>query len=239
MSSQLLVLIIVAGAVILAGLAWWAVRERRRRELRERFGSEYERTVSEKGAGAAETDLAARLQRVQQLAIRPVPAAQRPRFEEAWRLAQTPFVDDPAAAVAEADALVGEPLMAVCPRRYPVGDFEQRRGPTSPVNHPAVVEQYRAAHAIAVRERAGQATTEELRQAVVEYRALFSDLLATDDAASARAQPPGPKPRPDSPRQPRSRNERATDGPRDPRNADSRRSGGGRANDRRSTDRDG
>jgi hypothetical protein len=190
MSSQLLVLIIVAGAVILAGLAWWAVRERRRRELRERFGSEYERTVSEKGAGAAETDLAARLQRVQQLAIRPVPTAQRPRFEEAWRLAQTHFVDDPAAAVAEADALVGE-LMQV--RGYPVGDFEQRAADIS-VNHPAVVEQYRAAHAIAVRERAGQATTEELRQAVVEYRALFSDLLATDDAASAQAQPPVPSP---------------------------------------------
>lgn len=187
--SALVLFLVVVALLVLVGIAWWAVRERRRRDLRERFGSEYERTVSAKGAGPGETDLAARLQRVQRLAIRPVPADQRPRFEEAWRLAQTHFVDDPAAAVAQADGLVGE-LMAV--RGYPVAEFDQRAADLS-VNYPALVEQYRAAHAIAVRERAGQATTEDLRQAVVDYRALFSDLLAPDDPAG-EAQPAIPVP---------------------------------------------
>src|SRR5207253_9025592 len=112
-------------------------RERRRRDLRDRFGPEYERTVKALGADAAQADLEGRVRRVRELQITPVPPADRPRFEEAWRLVQTRFVDDPAGAVAQADALVGELMLA---RGYPVGAFEQRAADIS-VSPPGPVQQ--------------------------------------------------------------------------------------------------
>jgi hypothetical protein len=184
MNSQIvLVVAVIAVISVFVVIGWWLVQGRKRRALRNRFGPEYDRTVDALGESAAEADLETRVRRVDSLEIRPVPADQRPAFEQSWRRTQTRFVDDPAAAVAEADALVGE-LMAA--RGYPVGQFDQRAADIS-VNHPAVVDHYRAAHAIAVRSNGGQATTEELRQAVVEYRALFGELLSANEAPPPRS----------------------------------------------------
>jgi hypothetical protein len=182
-SQTVLVVGIIAVAAVFAVLAWWLVRGRKRRALRDRFGPEYDRTVDALGESAAEADLETRVRRVDGLEIRPLPADQRQGFEQSWRRTQTHFVDDPTAAVAEADALIGE-LMAA--RGYPVGQFDQRAADIS-VDYPAVVEHYRAARAIAVRSKGGQASTEELRQAVVEYRALFGELLSANEAPPPRS----------------------------------------------------
>ena len=132
--------------------------------------------------GKAEAELARRAERVKALHIRPLEPAQRARFADAWRADQARFVDDPTQAVAEADRLVGELMQA---RGYPVGDFEQRAADVS-VDHPHVVENYRTAHDIAVRQARGEADTEALRKAMVHYRALFDDLLDSGPASDAQ-----------------------------------------------------
>ena len=163
----LVVLAVVAIAFVLA-------KKRRTDELRGKFGPEYERLVRQHGdAGHAERELDHRIHRVKELHIKPISAEHRTRFADAWRSDQARFVDDPKGAVVEADRLVAD-LMQV--RGYPVGDFEQRAADVS-VDHPHVVQNYRTAHDIAVREQNGQASTEDLRVAMVHYRALFEDLL--------------------------------------------------------------
>jgi hypothetical protein len=119
--------------------------------------------------------LAARQERVQQLHLRPLPADEQRRYAEAWRRTQARFVDDPAGAINEADTLIGRVMQA---RGYPVGDFEARAADLS-VDHPQVVRNYRAAHQLAQASGRGQASTEDLRQALVHYRALFEELLET------------------------------------------------------------
>jgi hypothetical protein len=151
----------------------------RSQRLRQRFGPEYDRTIREEGnLRKAEAALEARARRVAKLHIRPLSAADADRFDSAWRGIQVRFVDDPRGAVTEADRLVGE-LMAA--RGYPVGEFEQRVADIS-VDHPDVVVNYRAAREIAVLHSEGKANTEDLRQAMVHYRALFRDLLETETA---------------------------------------------------------
>ena len=164
-----LVLIAVAVVVIAVVL----VRQRRKAKLRQQFGPEYERTVREMGPGRAETALLAREKRVARFSLRDLTPNEWQAFTNQWRTVQSRFVDDPVASVAEADALVDR-LMAA--RGYPMSDFEQRAADIS-VGHAAVVENYRAAHAIAVRHQAGGATTEDLRTALIHYRALFTELL--------------------------------------------------------------
>ncbi len=160
--------------VIVVAAAWWYLTRQRSAKLKERFGPEYERAVAEKGdTRAAEVELADRQERVSKLDIRPLGADERGRFRDEWQPVQARFVDDPSTAVRDADALVGRVMGA---RGYPVGDFEQRAADVS-VDHPTVLEHYRAAHAIALRDAAGQAATEDLRQAMVHYRALFAELL--------------------------------------------------------------
>ncbi|HEY6058850.1 MAG TPA: hypothetical protein VIV06_12525, partial [Candidatus Limnocylindrales bacterium] len=163
----LAVLIVVAVAAVIAG------RRRRSEQLRSQFGPEYERVVKSRDVRDAEAELDARRRRVEELEIRPLDDVSISRYSDAWRATQARFVDDPAGAVADADRLLGEVMAA---RGYPMADFEQRAADIS-VNHADVVEHYRAAHAIAARQAAGQATTEELRQALVHCRALFEDLL--------------------------------------------------------------
>jgi hypothetical protein len=176
------VIIIVAFAVML-GL-WLIIDNRRRRRLRERFGPEYGRTVHELGdVRRAEATLEARAKRVERLKIQHLSAADAAQFTEAWRQVQTRFVDTPEAAVTQADRLVGEVMTA---RGYPLGDFDQRAADIS-VDHPEVVSHYRAARDIARRQGRSEATTEDLRQAVVHYRALFEDLL--DLKGQQRANP--------------------------------------------------
>jgi hypothetical protein len=174
MSSTVVVAIVVVIVVVAVIGMWMMARQRRSAELREQFGPEYDRTVERYGDGArAEKDLAARAGRVGQLHIRPLPTAESARYAEAWRSTQSRFVDNPDAAVAEADRLVAEVMQA---RGYPMADFDQRVADIS-VDHPSEVEHFRAAHALAVRSARGEATTEDLRQAMVHYRVLFEDLI--------------------------------------------------------------
>jgi len=131
------------------------------------------RLVKEMGRSKAEAELAAREKRVERLDILPLSTADATRFRQAWVAIQARFVDDPKTSVVEADHLVYD-LMAK--RGYPMGDFERRAADIS-VDHPGVVSNYRAARAIALRDERGESTTEELRKAVVHYRALFQELL--------------------------------------------------------------
>lgn len=177
--------IVVAAAVVmvLAGLAlWWMQDQRRRRSrrLEGQFGPEYNRLVHERGRHEAETELEERQQRVEQLDIHPLAPEQGRAFANTWEGVQRRFVDDPGGAVSDADRLVTEVMLV---RGYPMGDFEQRAADIS-VDHPDVVANYRAARRIADEHSLGRATTEDLRQAMVHYRALFRDLLAEEAVAS-------------------------------------------------------
>jgi hypothetical protein len=168
--------ILVALAIVV--FAFVLMQKRRSDELRGKFGPEYERLARERGDPRhAEHELESRVERVKQLHIKPLTPESRQRFAEAWRSDQARFVDDPKGAVVEADRLVAD-LMQV--RGYPVGDFEQRAADVS-VDHPHVVQNYRTAHDIAVREKRGEASTEDLRVAMVHYRALFDDLLESTE----------------------------------------------------------
>jgi hypothetical protein len=175
MSQESIVVVIAVVAVAVLGLlAWVGLRLGRSRALRRRFGPEYQRVVETTGdRRKAEAELQARQRRVEKLHIRPLPESDLGRYHDAWRSVQARFVEDPKHAVAEADRLVGEVMHA---RGYPVGDFEQRAADVS-VDHPRVVTHYRAAHGIATRSADDQASTEDLRQAVIHYRALFEELL--------------------------------------------------------------
>lgn len=173
MSSDLL--IIVAVVAILAVVGGWLLYNKRRSDhLRSQFGSEYDRQVEELGSRSkAEADLAEREQRVSKLTIQPLSPADQDRFLDRWTKVQATFVDDPVRSIDYADALLAEVMSA---RGYPVSDFEQRAGDIS-VDHPNVVQHYRAGHDIAVRHSRGEASTDDLRQALIHYRALFEELV--------------------------------------------------------------
>ena len=174
-------MIIIAVVLVAAVVMWRALAARRTRSLRESFGPEYDRTATAVGDRRdAETELAARQKRREQLDIRPLPADARQRHARQWETVQTQFVDSPPAAIAAADGLVNS---VMADRGYPIDDFEQRAADVS-VDHPAVVENYRQAHEISSRSARGEATTEDLRQAMQNYRALFDELLS-DGAADA------------------------------------------------------
>lgn len=172
----IVILIIVVVVAVIAGL--WFYQRRRSEGLRDRFGPEYDRAVTDADSRlGAETELKQREKRVDRLDIRPLDPDARRRYEERWSDLEHRFVDDPAAAVTEADRLVIEVMRE---RAYPVENFEQRASDLS-VDHPGVVENYRRAHGIAVRHEQGEADTEDLRQAVVSYRALVEDLLRDEE----------------------------------------------------------
>jgi len=169
--------ITIIGVVVLAlvGIgAWYFYQKKRSHTLQKHFGPEYERTVTELGSRAkGESELKAREKRVERLEILPLAPSEAARFSEAWQALQSRFVDNPKGVVVQAEQLVRELMVK---RGYPMGDFAQRAGDIS-VDHPDVVANYRAAQAIAVRDQRGSADTEELRKAVVHYRALFDELL--------------------------------------------------------------
>lgn len=179
-----LVIVIV---VLLAAVGLLVARQRRSAQLREGFGPEYDRVVRERGdQGAAEAELRERRERRRGYDIRALEPEARERYAERWSATQARFVDQPASALAEADTLVGE---VMSDRGYPVEDFERQAADVS-VDHPHVVEHYRQAHAIHVSSGEQRASTEDLRQAMVHYRALFDELLEPDNQAtrSARTQ---------------------------------------------------
>ncbi|HJR63169.1 MAG TPA: hypothetical protein VJ803_05660 [Gemmatimonadaceae bacterium] len=185
--DQQTMLIFIVALVVLGGVAVWLTMQRRRSDrLRAQYGPEYERVVRESGdRRRAEAELEHRAERVEQLHIRPLEEDERARFAELWRADQARFVDDPKGAVTEADRLVADLMIA---RGYPVADFQQRAADIS-VDHPRVVENYRAARDIAVRHQRGEASTEDLRQAMVYYRGLFSELLEQRAPEGAEARP--------------------------------------------------
>ena len=173
MDAGLLIAILVV-LVLLALLAVVAGRQRRSRRLQDRFGPEYERTVEQAGdRRSAETELQERAQRRERFDIVPLEPEARARYIEAWRHTQARFVDEPVEATREADRLITSVMRD---RGYPIDDFEQRAADIS-VDHPQVVDDYRAAQAIAAANDRSEASTEDLRQALVHYRSLFEELL--------------------------------------------------------------
>lgn len=175
------IVVAVAALVILALALWIIVTRRRREQLRDRFGPEYDRAVSEQGSRRdAEAELARREEKRERLDIVPLSSESRGRYLGSWREVQTGFVDEPSRAVTEADRLVTDVMRE---RGYPMDEFEQRVADIS-VDHPQVVEHYRAAQSVQLANEDGRASTEDLREAVVHYRGLFDELLDTRDGTS-------------------------------------------------------
>ena len=187
-TTQMAILIAVA-VMVVAGIAIWLfIRKRRTERLRTQFGGpEYTRAVKEEGGSRrqAEAVLDERAERVEGLHIRSLTPGDRSRFVESWGRVQARFVDGPGGAVTEADQLLGDVMST---RGYPVSDFEQRAADIS-VDHPFVLENYRSARQIAVRQTRGQASTEDLRQAMIHYRTLFEELVGEPEVARAKAAP--------------------------------------------------
>ena len=176
--------IVIAAAVVLLIVAIvMATRSKKRtKQLQSQFGPEYDRTVeSADNRRKAESDLAARQERRQQLDIRPLSSAARERYFTQWQTVQAQFVDNPSGAVGSADTLI-QSVMA--DRGYPVDDFDNRAADVS-VDHPDVVENYREGHRLADRSANGNGSTEELRQAMRHYRALFDELVEPESDADA------------------------------------------------------
>jgi hypothetical protein len=175
-TTAVLILIIVVAVIVVAAVAWMIIRRERSRKLRSHFGPEYERAFRQYGESAkAEEALVARQKRMEKVPIRPLTDQERERFATQWNSVQSRFVDDPSGSIREADGLVMDVMVA---RGYPMSDFEHRADDIS-VDYPYVVSNYRTAHEIALSDQRGQASTEDLRRAVVCYRKLFQELLET------------------------------------------------------------
>jgi hypothetical protein len=169
-----LVLIIIVAAIVLAVAYWFIQKSRLRKELKGRFGSEYDRTIeTAESRGEGEKQLVEREKRVELLQLKDLDSSQTQRFGDEWKNTQGRFVDDPGGAIQEADTLVQEVMSA---RGYPMTNFDQQAADIS-VDHPEVLGNYRAAHAIAEENALKPASTEDLRQAMIHYRALFEELL--------------------------------------------------------------
>jgi hypothetical protein len=176
MTSTQIVILVVAIVVIVALVAV-AVVAGRRRSLRQRFGPEYERVVAEQDSrGAAERELRERERRHAELELRPLPEESRARYAQEWAQVQARFVDSPEEAVRDGDALVTRLVGEI---GYPTEDYDERIKTLS-VDHGATLGHYRDGHEIFLRTERGEASTEQLRQALVHYRALFAELLGTD-----------------------------------------------------------
>ena len=170
----MVVIIVVAAALF--------IRAQNRRRLKSRFGPEYDRAIEETGgAREAEAQLQARAARVKKYQLHPLAAEDKARFAAAWRAIQARFVDDPRDATTSADDLLGQVMSA---RGYPDGDFDQRLEDLS-VDHAETVQNYRAAHDVVLRHARGDAGTEDLRKAMIDYRALVDDLVGEPTTLAA------------------------------------------------------
>ena len=184
MSTTALIGIVIVAIIVVAAVAWMYSRRRRSEQLRERFGPEYGHAVQQYGEQHnAEAVLEARQERAERFNMQSLTSEDRARFEEGWRSVQTRFVDDPAGAVGAADALVSEVMTA---RGYPDADFEQRLGDISATN-PDLASDYRATHNIALSSQRGDASTEDLRKAMVTYKNAFEKLLGTPQSERSEA----------------------------------------------------
>jgi Tfp pilus assembly protein PilX len=179
---------IVVAILIIAALLFGLALNMRRRRLRERFGPEYDRVVREHDSQReAEAELAQRERRIRALDIRPLSPTARAQYSAEWTAVQQQFVDAPQAAVTGALTLV---TAVMRDRGYPTEDYDQEVADLS-VEHAAILDHFRAAHDISQRASAGDISTEDLRQAMIHYRALFTDLLGqpADAAAGTDAEP--------------------------------------------------
>jgi hypothetical protein len=176
-----IILVIAIAVVVLAAIVIYM--NKRSKRLQAKFGPEYSRAVEETGSKyRAESKLERLEKRVEKLSIQPLEPADANRFRDSWRQIQAEFVDDPKTALTNADWLLAAVMSA---RGYPVANFDERAAEIS-VNHALVVDHYRAGHQIALRHAAGEASTEDMRQAMIHYRTLFEDLLGTPEAARAK-----------------------------------------------------
>jgi hypothetical protein len=177
-------IIVVAAVVLVALVVWRALAAKRTRALQGRFGPEYDRALDgSESRRDAEAELKARAERRDELDIRPLAPGARERYVAEWQRVQALFVDDPEGAVRESDRLIQQ---VMAERGYPMDDFEQRAADIS-VDHPDVVENYREGHRLARASALGDGSTEDLRQAMQHYRALFDELLEErSDAALSR-----------------------------------------------------
>jgi hypothetical protein len=167
-------MVVVVALLVVGALVWTAMRQRRSTALRSQFGPEYDRVMHERGSkGKAESELAKRQDRISKLHIRALTPGERAHYAEEWRMEQAHFVDGPRDSVNRADRMVEEVMKL---RGYPVADFEQRAADVS-VDHPHLVDNYRRAHDITMRNSRGLANTEDLRNAMLSFRSLFEDLL--------------------------------------------------------------
>jgi hypothetical protein len=185
MDSQTLIIVAITVVVcaLIAAAVWYAVDKARSRRLKEHFGPEYDHVMHRmKNRNLAEAELQEREQRVKKYRIIPLSSQDRAHYRETWAAVQNRFVDDPQAAVKEGHRQIFEVMEK---RGYPVANFEQAAADLS-VDYPEVVQNYRAASAIAERNHKGEAETEELRQALVHYRALFNELLEAPAPSSEK-----------------------------------------------------
>jgi hypothetical protein len=178
MDAWVWIVIVIAVVLAIALIAAAAARRRRSEHLHESFGPEYERAVEEADSRReAERELRARQDRREQFDVQPLSEAAHRRYADEWQRVQARFVDDPEGAVRDGDRLVQQ---AMGERGYPVEDeFEQRAADLS-VDHPEVVENFRRGHDLWQRYDRGEGSTEDLRQAMVHYRALFEELLVVE-----------------------------------------------------------
>jgi len=187
MSDQALVIIIIVGVVVAALAAFALVRAQRRRRLQESYGPEYDRAVDAAGSRrAGEAELIERQKRHESYHIKPLDEGARERYADRWAMVQEKFVDDPNAAAAEAAELVTTVMEQ---RGYPTGLDDDQRIADLSVEHGRTVSEYREAVAISTRAGDGEASTEDLRMAMVHYRALFAELLdsSADDLSAVTA----------------------------------------------------
>jgi hypothetical protein len=182
MDPAVWIIFAIAIALVVAIVLYTTTRSRRRDELREGFGPEYDRAIAESPSRReAEAELRERQTRHEELELRPLSRESRGAYRRDWDATQARFVDDPDGAIGDADALIQQVMRE---RGYPVAEFDRRAADLS-VEHADVLHEYRAAQAIAERSAAGEASTEEQRQAIVHYRALFEALVEAGEPARA------------------------------------------------------
>jgi hypothetical protein len=185
MSPTLIIVLIIVVLVVIAAIVY-GVQAGRRKRLQSTFGPEYDRAVADTGNRTeAEKELREREKRHAELELKPLSPESQARYSADWEEVQLKFVDDPSEAVGTADDLV---TRLITERGYPTKDYEDRLADLS-VEHARTLGHYRDAHEISERNRAGSASTEDLRQALVHYRALFADLLGTDPVQSSDSAP--------------------------------------------------
>lgn len=199
MSPTLTIVLIIVVLAVIAAIVY-GVQVGRRKKLQSTFGPEYDRVVADTGSRTeAEKELRERERRHAELELKPLSPESQAKYSAAWEEVQIKFVDDPAEAVDTADELV---TRLIAERGYPTGDYDEKLANLS-VEHATTLQHYRDAHAISERSRGGEAGTEDLRQALVHYRALFADLLGTDPVPTTSASTTEPAPAADTAPAPR------------------------------------